>query len=144
MLTVSTLEKSNYKLEDIKVVLPKLRKGTKYQMDAINFFGDSPTPLPMAHSSMKALLKLMRKNPKMVISIEGHVNNPGHYSSKDVCQRLSENRAKAIYNYLVDEKIDEKRMTTIGYGDQFMLFPNTTKEEEMVKNRRVEIKVVDY
>lgn len=143
-LKSADLAKSNYKYEDIKVVLPKLRKGDKYQINAINFYGDSPTPLPTAHSSMKALLKLMKKNPKMIISIEGHVNNPRHDTGKDVCQRLSENRAKAICDYLVKGKIDEKRMSTIGYGDNNMLFPKATTEEEMKKNRRVEIMVVDY
>lgn len=136
------LAKNNYKMEDIRVVLPKLRKGEKYPMDAINFYPGSPTPLSSAYSSMKSLLKLMKKNQKMVISIEGHVNNPRH--DQTGCQELSEARAKVIYNYLVENKINKERMSTVGHGDQFMLFPKAKSEQEQIQNRRVEIKIVSY
>ncbi|PIV58513.1 MAG: hypothetical protein COS14_09225, partial [Bacteroidetes bacterium CG02_land_8_20_14_3_00_31_25] len=58
------LVKNNFKLEDIRIVLPKLRKGAKYTMDAINFYPGSTEPLSSAYSSMKSLLRLMKKNPK--------------------------------------------------------------------------------
>jgi len=144
------LIKNNFKLEDIRIVLPKLRKGTRYSMDVINFYPGSIEPLPEAYSSMKSLLRLMKKNPKMIISIEGHVNNPykdridiiGNEELLD--QQVSEGRAKTIYNYLVNNKIEEKRMSVIGYGSKFMLFPNPKTEEQQIQNRRVEIKVISY
>ena len=142
-IKAENLVKNNYKLDDIRIVLPKLRKGEKYRMGAIDFYGNSSFPLPSAYSSIKSLLRLMNKNPKMIISIEGHVNNPG-YPDCNECQQLSENRAKSIYNYLLDKKISKDRMCAVGYSDKFMLFPNPKNEEEQVANRRVEIKVISY
>ena len=140
----NSLIKNNYKLTDIKIILPKLRKGAKYQMDAINFFGNSSIPLPSVYSSIKSLYKLMKKNPNMIISIEGHVNSPGESTSENICQKLSKDRAITIYNYLLKEKINKDRMSTVGYSNKFMLFPNPKNEEEQIKNRRVEIKVISY
>jgi len=137
------LDKNNYQLKDIKTILPKLKKGEKYRMNDINFYGDSPTPLPSAYPSIKALYKLMKKNPNMIISIEGHVNNPNGTDNNE-CDQLSQNRATTICNYLLDRKISKDRMSTIGYGSKFMLFPNPKNESEQIQNRRVEIKVISY
>jgi len=111
-------------------------------MDAINFYGGSSVPLPSAYYSIKALYKLMKKNPKMVISIWGHVNDPG--GQEPGAQELSEKRGKIIYNYLIEKGINKERMSTIGYGAKFMLFPNPKNEKEQIKNRRVEIKIIEY
>jgi len=142
-IKADNLIKNNYKLDDIRIILPKLRKGAKYQMDAINFYGNSPIPLPSAYSSIKALYKLMKKNPKMIISIEGHVNDPNTIDNK-IDFELSYDRAKTIFNYLVEKGIREERMSSKGYGSKFMLFPNPKNEEQQIKNRRVEIKIISY
>ena len=92
---------------------------------------------------MKSLLRLMKKNPKMIISIEGHVNNPWGQLS-ELNQPISEGRAKTIFNYLIEKGIREERMSSKGYGSKFMLFPNPKNEEQQIKNRRVEIKIISY
>ena len=129
---------------NIKTILPKLKKGNKYKLGAINFYGNSPAPLPEAYSSIKALLKLMKKNPQMVIQIQGHVNCPICEFGEDYLQKLSEKRAKSISSYLIENDIKKERISTIGFGDKFMLFPHPKNNEEQIQNRRVEIKVISY
>ena len=130
---------------DIKTVLPKLKKGEKYRLGNINFYGDQAVLLPESFSSVQSLYKLMQKNKKMIICIQGHVNSPGknkQYGVEKFEQGLSEDRAKTIYNFLIKKGIDKERMSTEGFSDRQMLFPNPKNEYEASANRRVEIKVI--
>lgn len=128
---------------DIKTVLPKLKGGNKYNLGNMNFYGDSDELLPESYPSIEALNKLMKKNKKMKIQIEGHVNNPqGKYETSKSDLDLSEKRAKTVFNYLSNKGIDEKRLSALGLGAKYMLFPTPQNEAEMHANRRVEIKVI--
>ena len=88
----------------------------------------------------------MKRNMTLVVLIEGHTNEagPGPKSTVEFHQELSENRAKTIYNYLIEKGIDNNRLSTRGYGCSKMLYPNGTLESELKLNRRVELKVLDY
>ena len=57
-------------------------------------------------------------------------------------QKLSENRALAIKKYMVLKGIDEKRITTIGYGETLPKYENDS-EENRALNRRIEVKIIN-
>ena len=82
----------------------------------------------------------MNANPKLKIEIQGHICCKKITDPDDV----SAARAKAIYTYLIQNKIDKKRLTYKGYGVIRPIHPipekNTQEEEE---NRRVEIMIVE-
>jgi len=78
-LSADLLEKTNYKINDIKIVLPKLRGGKKYILGGINFYGGSPVLLQQSYSSVYSLSKLMKKNKKMTIRIEGHIKGQVYF-----------------------------------------------------------------
>jgi outer membrane protein OmpA-like peptidoglycan-associated protein len=68
--------------------------------------------------------------------IEGHTDNLG---GLDPNQRLSEERAESVKNFLVDKfQLDPSRISTSGFGYSRPLVPNETVENRQ-KNRRVEI-----
>jgi len=142
--TINTNTLGNKKsFENINTFLPKLKKGNKYNVGNINFYGDQAIVLPESYSSLAALYKLMKKNKKMVILIEGHINRPGDSKIKEKSDLiLSEQRAAAIANYLIANGIDKKRISTKGLGASQMLFPNPSSEAEHKANRRVEIKII--
>jgi outer membrane protein OmpA-like peptidoglycan-associated protein len=73
------------------------------------------------------------------IEINGHTNNVGE---KIKLQKLSEERALAVYNYLIKKGIPKEKMSYHGYGDSKPIASNDT-EEGKVKNRRVEIKIIN-
>ena len=73
----------------------------------------------------------------MKIEICGHTDGHG---SIDYNQRLSENRARAVVDYLVSHGIDVRRLSFKGYGKSRPIDTNTT-EEGRAKNRRVEFVV---
>jgi OOP family OmpA-OmpF porin len=81
------------------------------------------------------IVEAMEAKPTLKFEIQGHTCSIG---SKAYNQQLSERRAKAIYNYLVQKGIDSSRLTTIGFGEERPAFSNDT-EEERAKNRRVEL-----
>ncbi len=80
------------------------------------------------------LVLLLTQNPFIIVSIEGHTDDTGHYKYN---QQLSERRAGAVADYLIQNGIDNSRINYKGYGETKPLLPNNN-EENRSKNRRVE------
>ena len=72
------------------------------------------------------------------MEIGGHTDSRGDDQSN---QLLSENRAKAVYTYLVDHGIDAARLSFAGYGETQPAHSNDTDEGRAL-NRRTEFKIV--
>ena len=123
------------------VFLEKIETGKKVNLKNLNFFGSKAKFLPSAKSPLQALLFFMKINESITIKIEGHVNGPRQRNSKDYIE-LSNNRAKAVKTYLVENGIAKDRISFTGYGNSKMLFPEAKNAEEMSENRRVEIKII--
>jgi OOP family OmpA-OmpF porin len=81
------------------------------------------------------IVQLLKENPTLKISIEGHTDNVGAAASN---QSLSEKRAKAVMDAVIAKGIDKSRLTSKGYGQTKPLMDNST-EDGKAKNRRVEI-----
>lgn len=81
------------------------------------------------------IFELLKNNPTLKISIEGHTDNVGDAESN---KTLSNNRSKAIFDALVAKGIDKTRMSFVGWGQKNPVADNRT-EEGRTKNRRVEI-----
>lgn len=76
-------------------------------------------------------------HPTAKAVIEGHTDST---ASPEYNQTLSERRAKAVYDYLVEYGINPDRLTWVGYGLTRPVDTNSTPEGRQ-KNRRVEIHV---
>jgi len=73
--------------------------------------------------------------PNMKVQVDGHTDSSGPEAYN---QKLSERRAEAVMNYLVNTVgIAQDRLTAVGYGESRPAYANNT-EERMAKNRRVE------
>lgn len=72
------------------------------------------------------------------IEVVGHTDDVG---DDDYNQKLSEQRAEAVRNYLVDAGVDASKIATIGAGENFPVASNTT-EEGRAENRRVDVLVL--
>jgi len=92
---------------------------------------------PESKSTLQNLADNFRKYPEEQISVEGHTDAIG---SQDANQRLSEQRADGVRNYLVDQGVNGQRITSIGYGETRPKASNDTPEGRQL-NRRVEIHV---
>jgi outer membrane protein OmpA-like peptidoglycan-associated protein len=69
---------------------------------------------------------------------EAHTDNKG---SKQSNQKLSEARAKAVREYLINKGIDGSRLVAKGFGETVPVADNST-EEGRYKNRRVDFKIL--
>jgi outer membrane protein OmpA-like peptidoglycan-associated protein len=85
-------------------------------------------------------LVLMLAKSQMVIEVRGHTDNAGDEKKN---QLLSEERAKAVVDYLVSNKINKKRLFYKGFGSTKPIATNATQEGRQ-KNRRVEFIKVMY
>jgi len=123
------------------VFLEPIESGKKVNLKTFQFVGDRAEFLPNAASALKSLLSFMQLNNSVSIEIEGHVNGPGKPNSSEY-KELSNNRAKAVKSYLVENGISENRIQFVGYGNSQMLYPQPKNSAEMTANRRVEIKII--
>jgi outer membrane protein OmpA-like peptidoglycan-associated protein len=101
----------------------------------INFDTDKTNLLPDGQIVVDEILTLMKSNPDLKISIEGHTDNAG---SADHNKKLSTSRANTILKSLTSRGIDAARLTAAGFGAERPLVANDS-EANMAKNRRVEL-----
>jgi OOP family OmpA-OmpF porin len=86
------------------------------------------------NDEIKKVADFMREFSDTNAVIEGHTDNVGKAAYN---QRLSEERAKSVRQYLIDKfGIDGSRLTTVGYGFSKPIASNDTAEGRQ-KNRRV-------
>ena len=92
---------------------------------------------PVSLTELDKLLQLMTDNATIHIQISGHTDNIGNDADN---LKLSENRAKAVADYLVSKGIDASRLTWKGYGKTKPVADNGT-DEGRARNRRTEFTV---
>ncbi len=92
---------------------------------------------PESRDTLRELANNFRQYPDEEISVEGHTDNVG---SDDYNQRLSEQRAGSVRDYLVDQGVPDGRVTAAGFGKSQPKTSNDTPEGRQL-NRRVEIHI---
>lgn len=93
---------------------------------------------PSSQAELDMLIKLLTENPTLRIEISGHTDNAGKPSDN---LTLSNNRAKAVVNYLISKNIAASRLVAKGYGETHPVADNKTEEGKAL-NRRTEMKVI--
>ncbi len=93
---------------------------------------------PAGLSVLATVVAILGDHPDVVIEIGGHTDATG---SEDKNVELSQGRAEAVLEYLVDGGVARERMTAVGYGSQHPVGDNFT-EAGRAANRRIEIVVV--
>lgn len=120
--------------------------GNNIVLENILFYGGTPNFMPSSMEALRHLLNVMKNNPNMIIEIQGHIccenKNKDGYDTVYKDYNLSTNRARAVYHYLLQNGIDNERMTYTGFGAKNKRFPKEKNEEERSKNRRVEIAII--
>ncbi len=120
------------------VPLKPIRVGEVMVLRNIFFEFDSYDLRPESISELEYLRDLLVKNPGLRIEIGGHTDSKG---SNQYNMELSRQRARVVYQYLIDHGIDKGRLTYKGYGETKPVSSNET-EEGRASNRRTEIKII--
>ncbi len=124
----------------IDVALQAIEVGNKSVLRNIFFDTNKAELKPESKTELNKLIGFLNLNPKVNIEISGFTDNVGDAKSN---QTLSENRAKAVQQYLIANKVAATRLTFKGYGAMQPVAPNTT-DEGRSGNRRTEFKIVSF
>ncbi len=121
------------------ITLKKVEIGESIVLNNIFFDTGAATLRPESFVELGILYKLLVDNPSLKIEISGHTDNVG---SAAVNQRISEQRARAVVDFLVGRGIDRDRLTYRGYGFEKPIASNETAEGRQL-NRRTEFEIIE-
>lgn len=137
--TSSTASPTNKpKQRILKYLDTKMSVGQVFKIEKLYFETDSATIKDESYEVLDELFDYLQSNKKVRIEIGGHTNNR---CSEKYCERLSLLRAEAVKDYLVQQGVETKRISTKGYGRKNPVASNSTVEGRKL-NQRVEIKIL--
>jgi outer membrane protein OmpA-like peptidoglycan-associated protein/tetratricopeptide (TPR) repeat protein len=128
--------RQNAFLLNIKLQQPK--PGEKVVLRNIFFDVNKFDLKPESTPELTRLVALLKNQPTLKIEISGHTDSSG---DKKANQLLSENRAKSVKDFLVQNGIQADRITYKGYGDARPVASNES-EEGRAQNRRTEFTIL--
>jgi outer membrane protein OmpA-like peptidoglycan-associated protein len=142
-LTIQVYHASNENLCYVKNV--RIAKGgVKYYdrvmqdgkiiVNGIRFDVGKSTLKPESMGPINEIFKLMKDNPDLKFSVEGHTDSQGE---DDFNMKLSQERAETVRNTLIKMGISSDRLTAKGWGESKPI-SNNASPEDMANNRRVE------
>lgn len=123
----------------LEMEVQPIEVGKHYRLHNIYFAFNSADILANSQKVLDEFIVFLNDHPTLQISIEGHTDNVG---SDEFNLILSENRAKAVYNYLVNNGIDANRLQYKGFGESNPIATNET-EEGRAMNRRTEFVILN-
>ena len=146
------LQGAYYYIDDVSVVcldcqqeaapdeaVDTLHKGDMFVLEGVLFEVDKSDILPQSYNALHRLIGVLEEHPTMTIMLRGHTDNQG---TREHNQRLSEDRAQAVLEYLVAHGIDRQRLSWKGFGKTQPVDSNDTPEGRQ-HNRRVEYLIID-
>ncbi len=118
-------------------IVEKIKRELEPQF--IYFVQSSNEILPTSQKNLEDWVQYLRRMPSSTLQIQGYTDALG---DQKMNLTLSEQRAKAVANYLTEQGIAESRLTIKGLGGSQPFFKQPKTEKERSLNRRVEIKIV--
>lgn len=118
--------------------LERINIGKSLVLKNIFFETGSSKLLKESFAELNTLIVLLMENPGLRVEIGGHTDNVGN---AEYNMTLSQQRADAVKNYLVEKGIAANRLVSKGYGFSNPIADNDT-EQNRAKNRRTEIKII--
>jgi outer membrane protein OmpA-like peptidoglycan-associated protein len=132
---------ANYlSIEDIKIEIKSKHSimGKKVILDNVYFGQSSSNLLVSSYKALTEVANFLKENPSLKVKINGHTDNVGQEHNN---KHLSKLRAIVVMNYLINKGIDEKRISSDGFGSTLPIRPNDT-ENNKKQNRRVEFEIL--
>ncbi|MFW6050497.1 MAG: OmpA family protein [Myxococcota bacterium] len=120
--------------EDVEVTTTHIRIRQK-----IHFEFNKARIRPVSYPILDTVTQVLNDYPEIRIEVQGHTDSRG---SDRYNQRLSEQRANAVRQYLIEKGIEASRLVSKGYGESQPIESNRTAAGRAA-NRRVEFKRID-
>ena len=106
--------------------------GKEYRLNDIYFESNSYELSENAQQIIDEFVLFLEENPSVKVDIQGHTDNVGKPDDNLI---LSKNRARVVYEFIINTGISASRLSHHGYGEQRPISSNAT-EDGMAKNRR--------
>ncbi|PCC67125.1 OmpA domain protein [Nannocystis exedens] len=119
--------------------IPKEVKKISGVLEGIYFDVDKDTIKPRSKPILDKAVKVLKEYSETRWRIEGHTDSDG---DREHNMDLSQRRAEAVRNYLVEHGIDAQRLVPQGFGPDQPIDTNATAKGK-AKNRRIEFKLID-
>lgn len=111
---------------------------TRAELTGVTFKAGSAELVPTSLKTLDAAIAGLKRNPKALVEIQGHTSSEG---SDELNDRLSQERAYSVKDYMVSKGISEGRLKANGYGSSQPKADNST-EAGRKANRRIELVVL--
>ena len=108
--------------------------------DGVTFATGSYTITPGFRDLLDRVADSLRQYPNSLVDVYGHTDTTG---PSDANQRLSEQRAQAVANYLISQGVASSRIRWMGFGETRLAVQTADGVNEPL-NRRVEIKIIPF
>jgi flagellar motor protein MotB len=109
----------------VDVLVERIDRGLKIRINSIEFeFGEAVLK-GMSYPILNRVAQILKKYSTYKVEIQGHTDNVGSYEAN---QRVSEERAKAVLEYLVRQGVARSRLTARGLGYDYPVASNDTEE----------------
>ena len=112
---------------------------TRAELQGVSFKVGSAELVPSTLATLDKTIAGLKKNAKAKVEIEGHTSSEG---GEEYNQKLSEDRANSVRDYMISKGISKDRVTAVGYGYSRPKASNDT-EEGRKQNRRIEVRVTN-
>ncbi len=117
---------------EINMEIKPIELNKSYRINDVYFGFNSYDLTSESKVVLDQLIGFLEENTSIFIQIQGHTDNIGNDAAN---LKLSSDRAKSVYNYLIEKGIPVKRLTYKGFGESMPVETNNT-EEGRAKNRR--------
>lgn len=128
-----------YSSVEKNVVLQPIVIGSKTILNNIFFDFNKAKIRKESYVELDKIYALLKNKSLISVEISGHTDNKG---DDKLNKKLSNDRAKAVMDYLVKKGLSKSRLTAKGYGKDQPVATNDTDEGRQL-NRRVEMKIVE-
>ena len=124
--------------DSMNIALSPVKKGEVFIVKNLHFATNKTRILSRSEEALNDLYMYLARNPKVRIKIVGHTDSVG---KDEANQKLSDGRANAVMNDLIERGISADRMQAEGRGETQPIDTNDTDEGRQ-NNRRVEIEIL--
>jgi outer membrane protein OmpA-like peptidoglycan-associated protein len=123
----------------LEIPLQKIEIGKIIVLNNIFFNTNKFDLLPESKIELEQIVQFLNENPTLNIEIGGHTDNIG---DDETNLTLSKNRAKTVFEYLINQNIRANRLSFKGYGETNPISDNKTEDRRKM-NRRTEFKITN-
>ncbi len=122
------------------VISEETKRAIEKAGEQVHFQSSKAVLTEDSYENLDIIAGILKDNPSYNCDIKGYTDSTG---SLELNMKLSNDRAKACYDYLVNKGISESRLTSKGFGPADPIATNETKEGR-AKNRRTEFFIKNY